>query len=289
MQATHSGFKLALCQLKAISNKAHNLARAQEMVREASSKGADVIVLPEMFHCPYTKKYMLQEKEFAEEDKHGPTYQTLKDLAIETGKWIIGGSMAEAIEGSDKIFNTMLCFDRQGNLAAKHQKQHLFDVNIPGGIVFQESEYVEPGKAALTVLTTEYCNIGLGICYDIRFPEYAMLLAAQENCKLLVYPSDFALTTGELHWELLLRGRAVDCQAYIAGCQAGRNVEEPDLFQAWGCSKIVSPWGKILADSDFTEQILYSDIDLEEVSKCRNQLLYQNQKRKDIYSLTANV
>ena len=136
MQATPSKFKLALCQLKSISSKAHNLARAQEMVREASSKGADVIVLPEMFHCPYTKKYMLQEKEFAQEDNHGPTYKTLKELAIETGKWIIGGSMAEAIEGSDKIYNTMLCFDRQGNLAAKHQKLHLFDVNIPEGIVF---------------------------------------------------------------------------------------------------------------------------------------------------------
>ena len=164
----------------------------------------------------------------------------------------------------------MLCFDREGNLAAKHQKQHLFDVNIPGGIVFQESEYVEAGAPQLSVLKTEYCNIGLGICYDVRFPEYSMLLASQENCKVLLFPADFAMATGDLHWEILLRGRAVDCQTFIAGCQAARNVEEPDLFQAWGHSKIVNPWGKILADSDSSEQILYSDVDLDEIDKCRN-------------------
>jgi omega-amidase len=113
-------FKLALCQLKATSSKAHNLKRAEEMVTTASNNGADVIMLPEMFNCPYTEEYMLKEKEFADENNHGQTYQVLQDLAISTGKWIIGGSMPEAIKGSDKIYNTMLCFDRIGNLAAKH-------------------------------------------------------------------------------------------------------------------------------------------------------------------------
>ena len=130
----HKKFKLALCQLKVISDKAHNLVRAQEMVREAAQNGADVIVLPEIFICPYVKEHMLKNKEFANES--GTTFNILKNLAKETGKYIIGGSIPEAIEGSEKIFNTSLCFDREGNLTAKHQKQHLFDVAIPGGIVF---------------------------------------------------------------------------------------------------------------------------------------------------------
>ena len=219
---------MALCQLKVIADKSHNLKRASEMVREAASKGADVIMLPEIFVCPYVKDHMLASKEPANET--GGTYSMLSGLAKETGKYIIGGSIPEEIPGSQKIYNTTLCFDRDGNLQAKHQKQHLFDVNIPGGIVFYESEFVEPGTAQFSVFKTEYCNFGLGICYDIRFPEYSMLLASQHGCQVLAFPAQFAIRTGELHWELLNRGRAVDCQTFVAGCQAGRNIDDPNLF-----------------------------------------------------------
>ena len=153
---------------------------------------------------------MLEAKEFADEENHGETYRLLKELAISTKKYIIGGSMPEAISDSNKIYNTMLCFDPQGILIVKHQKLHLFDINIPG-TVFYESDFIKPGKPKFSVLKTPYCNIGLGVCRDIRFPEYSMILATKYDCKVLAFPSEFPLKTGELHWEILVRGRAIDC------------------------------------------------------------------------------
>jgi omega-amidase len=209
---------MALCQLKVVRDKALNLKRAEEMVREASKNGAKVIMLPEMFVCPYTKKYMLENKEHATPKKHGESYKLLQSLAKDTNSYIIGGTIPETIDNSDKIYNTSLCFDPSGNLSARHRKQHLFDVNIPDHIVFEESEYVEQGEAQFTVFSTEFGNIGIGICYDIRFPEYSLLLSQKYNCKMIAFPANFAMRTGDLHWDLLNRSRAVDCQLFVAGC-----------------------------------------------------------------------
>lgn len=176
---------------------------------------------------------MLENKEFISDDdasKSGEATNFLREISKETGTYIIGGSIPEAIEGNEKIYNTMVCVDKEGNIQAKHRKIHLFDVNIPGGIVFYESDFMVPGPPNFSVFKTEFCNIGLGICYDIRFPEYAMLLASKHKCNVLVYPSNFSLRTGGLHWDLLTRSRAVDCQVYLAGCSQARTVDEPDLF-----------------------------------------------------------
>ena len=163
------------------------------MIREASNNGADVIVLPEMFTCPYDRESMLKAKEFASEKNPGKTFSLLKSLSKELGVYIIGG-IPEAISKNTKIHNTCLCFDRQGNLALKHRKLHLMDVNLKDSTKFRESDFIIPGRAGYSVLKTEYGNIGIGICRDIRPPEYTMILAKKYKCKLVIFPSNFSIS-----------------------------------------------------------------------------------------------
>ena len=120
----------------------------------------------------------------------------LSQLARETQTYIIGGSIPELVEGESRIYNTCLCFDKEGKIAATHRKMHLFDIDIPGGITFFESSYVIPGPPQLSTFVTEYATFGLGICYDIRFPEYAFLLAREKNVDVLAYPANFSMRTG---------------------------------------------------------------------------------------------
>ena len=112
--------------------------------------------------------------------------------------------------------------------------------------MFEESKVLTPGPAQFSTFETEHGIFGLGICYDIRFPEYAQLLATHKKADILCYPANFSMRTGELHWDLLRRTRAVDCQTFVAVCSCARNVDEPDTFQSWANSAIVSPWGKVL-------------------------------------------
>lgn len=147
------------------------------MIKEAASSGADIIMLPEMFNTPFNKKFMLELSEPIGEDYQtnpkSETSKLLSNLAKETKKYIIGGSIPEQIEGDTKIYNTCLCFNREGEIVAKHRKLHLFDINIPGKIVNMESDFVKHGPPQCSIFETEYCKIGLGICYDLRFSEYA--------------------------------------------------------------------------------------------------------------------
>lgn len=203
------------------------------MIRNAASKGAQVIVLPEMFMTPYTGSHMKKNAEPVNEldvSASGESTQLLSALAKETQTYIIGGSIPEKVPDSDNIFNTCLCFDKNGQIRASHRKQHLFDVNIPGGVVFTESDYLTAGPPQLSVFETEYARFGLGICYDVRFPEYWQLLATEKKVDVLAIPANFSMRTGDLHWDLISRTRAVDCQTFVAMSACARIVEEPDLF-----------------------------------------------------------
>lgn len=141
-------------------------------------------------------------------DSHPSTFM-LHDEAKRSGIYLIGGSIPER-DADGRVYNTSVVFDPTGDIVAKHRKVHLFDIDIPGRMTFKESDTLSAGSS-LTTVDTPYGKIGIGICYDIRFPQLA-LLYREVGCKLLIYPGAFNMTTGPIHWELLQRARAVDCQ-----------------------------------------------------------------------------
>jgi len=158
---------------------------------------------------------------------------------------------------------------------------HLFDIDVPGKIRFQESDTLSPGNQ-LMIFDTEWCKIGVGICYDIRFHELAALYA-QKGCKVLCYPGAFNMTTGPAHWELLIRSRSLDNQVYTAGVSPAR--DEKATYVAWGHSTLANPWGEVVVTTGEGEAVLYSDVDLGLQDNIREQIPISKQKRHDIYQV----
>ena len=221
-----------------------------------------MISLPEMWNCPYSNVYFRQ---FAEAED-GKCVKFMSQLSKELGIYLIGGTIAEL--ENDKVYNTCYCFDRNGDLIGKHRKIHLFDVDLEGKLRFMESDTLTAGKN-LTVIDTEFCKIGVAICYDVRFPEMFRDMAI-EGAKLIMVPAAFSAATGPFHWDLLMRSRAVDNQVYIAANAPAK--AEKGIFNPHGCSCIVDPWAEFVSQADKKECIIYGDIDLEYVDKIRRQL-----------------
>ena len=270
-------FKLALVQLAVSATKADNLVRAAKLVKQAAQQGSKVVALPECFNSPYGTSYF---PEYAEKIPGNSTNQ-LSSMAKENSIYLIGGSIPEESDG--KLYNTCCVFNPEGKIIAKHRKIHLFDIDVPGKIRFQESETLSPGDT-YTTFETPYCKIGVGICYDIRFAELAQVYAKQD-CKLLVYPGAFNMTTGPAHWELLTRARALDNQLYVATISPAR--DEKASYIAWGHSSVVSPWGEVVATTEHEEDIVYTDIKPNYPDEVRAQIPIRSQKRHDLYEVNS--
>ena len=266
-------FKLGLCQIGGSFDKNESIKIADKYVREAAENGAQVIALPEMWNTPYASKYF---REYAE-PADGNTVQFMSKLAEELGIYLIGGSISE-LDG-DKVYNTAFCFDRKGEMIGRHRKVHLFDIDVEGGIRFMESDVLTPGED-MTVIETDYCPIGVAICYDVRFPEWFRKMALA-GAKLIVLPAAFNMTTGPAHWDFTMRARALDNQVYFAANAPAR--DENGVYVSYGNSCIVSPWGDFIAHADETQQIIYGDVDFERIENVRNQLPLLKHRRPELY------
>ena len=266
-------FKLALCQTKGSFDKKESMRTVSEYVAEAAEKGAQVVSLPEMWNCPYSNEYF---REYAETED-GKTVEFLSKLAAETGVYLIGGSIPEV--SGDKIYNTSYSFDKKGELIGKYRKVHIFDIDVKGGIRFMESDTLTAGSD-MTVLDTEFCRIGVAICYDVRFPDWFKNMALA-GAKLIVLPGAFNMTTGPAHWDLTMRARALDNQVYFAANSPARDEEGP--YTAYGGSCIVNPWGEFVAHGDENPSIIYGDIDIDYVDSVRNQLPLLKHRREELY------
>jgi omega-amidase len=266
------------------ADKAANLARARSKVLEATSKGANLVVLPECFNSPYGTKYFPKYAETLlpspPTESQSPTFHALSALAKESNAYLIGGSIPELLPENNKIYNTSLIFAPDGKLLATHRKVHLFDIDIPGKIKFQESDILSPGNKVTLIDLPEYGKIAVAICYDIRFPELAMI-AARQGAFLLLYPGAFNLTTGELHWKLQARARAMDNQVYVGLCSPARDMTAD--YNAWGHSLIVNPNAQVLDELDETEGIVYADLYGDTIEQTRKGIPIYTQRRFDVY------
>jgi omega-amidase len=267
-------FKLALCQMKVIDNKDSNIKNALDMIKTAALNKSDLVVLPEMFNCPYDNDKFT---EYAEEKKNSKTLKSISKAARGRGLYIIAGSIPE-LDG-DKLYNSSFIFNRNGEIIGSHRKMHLFDIDIPGKISFKET--LSAGNQ-ITLIDTELCKIGVAICYDIRFPELSRLMALK-GAELIVIPGAFNMTTGPAHWETLIRGRAIDNQLYVAAASPARN--EKLSYVAYGNSMVADPWGEVLARADEKEEVIYANINLSRIKEIREELPVLNGRREDIYSL----
>lgn len=267
--------KIALIQMKVEDTPGKNLQTAGRYIAEAAKRGADLVMLPEMFCCPYETPNFPR---FAEKEG-GAFYQALASLAKENGIFLIAGSVPEEAEG--KTYNTSYVFSPEGKGIAKHRKIHLFDIDVAGGQRFMESETLTAGNSP-TTFQTPWGKMGLCICYDIRFPELSRLLAL-EGAKAIFIPAAFNMTTGPAHWELSFRARALDNQVYMAGCAPARDLTAS--YHSWGHSIVANPWGEVLEELDEKEGVLYAELDFEKEDAIRSQLPLLRHRRTDLYAL----
>lgn len=254
-------------------NTKENIKHAHDLAVQASKNQADLIVLPEIFTCAY-ESANFPNKAFDTDSKY---YQSIQNIAIDTGKFLVAGSVPE--KSNSNVYNTSFVFNPKGKQIARHRKVHLFDIDVEGGQQFKESDTLTAGDE-YTIFDTPFAKIGVIICYDIRFPEFSRKLV-DKGAELIIVPAAFNMTTGPAHWELSFRARALDNQVFFAGCAPARNTNSN--YVSYANSIVTNPWGEVIAKADVDETILYADLNLSFVKKIRNQLPLLKHRRKDIY------
>lgn len=255
----------ALVQLCSSDTVAANIEAADMLVREAAAGGAELIMTPEMSNLVETRSAILFEKIKSQE--RDPMLARMQALARELGCWIHIGSLAIKI-GERRAANRSFLIDSEGEIRTTYDKLHMFDVDLPGGESYRESKQYQPGSRAV-VADTPWGKLGLTICYDLRFP-YLYRRLADDGARMIAVPAAFTRLTGEAHWHILLRARAIENTAFVlAAAQTGRHSGGRETY---GHSLAINPWGEILADGGTEIGATLVELDLKEVDKARGKI-----------------
>ena len=254
----------AVIQMRSSTDRAANLAQAEDLLRNSAEQGAKLAMLPEHFAFMQPEGKPPQNPE----PLRGPLVQWLSGLARELGLWIVGGTFAHKPKGQERVYNTCPLINPRGELTAWYSKIHLFDLALPGSKALFESAHVKPGRR-IVVAQTPLGAMGLSICYDLRFPELYRRLRLK-GAEVLAAPSAFTKLTGQAHWEILIRARAVEnCCFVMAAAQEGAHTAKRESY---GRAMIVDPWGKIMAECQPGPGLALADISAKQIKRHRRRL-----------------
>ncbi|HEV2610043.1 MAG TPA: carbon-nitrogen hydrolase family protein [Noviherbaspirillum sp.] len=260
---TQGLMKAAAVQMVATPQPDENMAAARRLIGQAAQQGAHLVLLPEYWPIMGLKE--ADKVAHAERTGDGPIQAFMSGIAREHGIWLIGGTLPMAAAEPNKVLNTLMVYNSAGERVIRYDKIHLFNFTR-GDESYDEARTIVPGSS-VTTFEAPFGKVGLSVCYDLRFPE---LYRAMGDCALIVVPAAFTYTTGEAHWELLLRARAVENQCYVlAAAQGGQHVNGR---RTWGHSMLIDPWGEIKSELPEGEGVVIGDIDLEHLQRVRDSL-----------------
>jgi predicted amidohydrolase len=252
-----------------------NLEVAERLLRAAAADGAELAVLPEKWSALAPGEVLTE----LAEPLDGPLVATVRGWARDLGITIVAGSIGERLREGERIANTSLLIDPDGEIAAVYRKIHMFDVEV-GGVVYRESEHEQPGEELVLGTAREF-EVGLTICYDLRFPELYRILALR-GATVITVPAAFTETTGRDHWEVLLRARAIENQLFVLA--AGQHGTAAPEFSSWGHSMIVDPWGRVLDSVPSGDGHAIAELDLAELEAVRERLPSLASRREGAYA-----
>jgi predicted amidohydrolase len=273
--------RAAAVQLQSTPDRDRNLEAADRLTRAAAAAGAELVVLPEKWPALGTPEQTIA----AAEPFDGPVSQWAGTIARELGIDLVAGSFSERVEGDERGRNTSIHVGPDGELRASYRKIHMFDVEV-GGRVYKESEHEAPGEEIVVSETAGGTGLGLSICYDVRFPELYRILAVR-GAEIVVVPAAFTFATTRDHWEILLRARAIEGQAFVVA--ANQIGEHAPGIRSGGRSMIVDPWGVVLATAPDTETFAIAELDLERQREIRRTLPSLANRRPEAYRWPSEV
>ncbi|CAI4034303.1 hypothetical protein SMKI_10G0900 [Saccharomyces mikatae IFO 1815] len=300
--------RVAVAQICSSANLSKNLKVVRELISKAIEGQADVVFFPEA--SDYISQNSLHSRSLSQKSPQfvQQVQSSIIDLVRKNSRNIdvsIGVHLPpteqDLLVGNNRVRNVLLYINHEGEILQEYQKLHLFDVNVPNGPILMESKSVQPGKAIPDIIESPLGKLGSAICYDIRFPELSLKLRSM-GAEILCFPSAFTTKTGEAHWELLGRARAVDTQCFVLmpGQDGVHDLSDPTWEmhhhvsapsksvkrESWGHSMVIDPWGKIIAQanpSTVEPQIIFADLNLESLQKIRNKMPLWNQRRDDLF------